>query len=233
MTTRRRFAGKRLSLTLAFGVLVAAAIGAACNGFFPPNTLETIAIQPPSLDLGVTATQQFTAWGTYQDGTRSQITSGLVWTSSDTVDAPITTAGIVTGVNVTSTAATITGAAQGLDGTATVSVIGDVTTMSVSPTIATVTVNATGVPFTFTGTPGPPTYITADNGGALTITATGTGGNPDFLCTVGTDAKGNPAEVCSATTGAGVGSPYTITMSYPTPSGGTATASATANISGT
>ncbi len=224
--------GRKLALTLAFTVLVAVAFGVSCKGFFTGNTLQSVAIQPSTLDFQVNATQQFSAWGTYLDGTRSQITSGVVWTS-DSPDVTITAGGLATAQIVTSSAATITGSAQGLNGTATVNVIGNVTSMAVDPTTGTVTVNATGTPFTFTGSPGPPTYITADNGGTLTITATGNGGTSDFTCTVGTDAKGNPAEVCSAITNASTGSPYTIQMSYPTPSGGTATATATANISGT
>ncbi len=40
--------GRKLSLTLAFGVLVIVAIGASCKGFFPDNTLSTVAIQPPT-----------------------------------------------------------------------------------------------------------------------------------------------------------------------------------------
>jgi hypothetical protein len=220
--------GRKLALTLAFTVLVAVAFGVSCKGFFTGNTLQSVAIQPSTLDFQVNATQQFSAWGTYQDNTRSQITSGVVWTS-DSPDVTITAGGLATAQIVTSAAATITGSAQGLNGTATVNVIGDVTSMSVSPTTATVTVNAPGVAFTFTGSPGPPTYITVGNGGTLTITPS----NSDFTCTVGTDAKGNPAEVCQAITNASTGSPYTITMSYPTPSGGTVTASAKANISGT
>lgn len=224
--------GRKLALTLAFTVLVALAFGVSCKGFFTGNTLQSVAIQPSTLNFQVNATQQFSAWGTYQDGTRSQITSGVVWSSSSP-DVTITSGGLATAQIVTSTAVTITGAAQGLNGTATVNVIGNVTSMTVSPSTATVTVGATGVPFTFTGSPGPPTYITADNGGTLTITASNSFSTSDFTCTVGTDAKGNPAEVCQATTGASGGSPYTIQMSYPTPAGGTATASATANISGT
>ncbi len=224
--------GRKLALTLAFTVLVAVAFGISCNGFFTENTLQSVAIQPSTLNFQVNDTQQFSAWGTYQDGTRSQITSGVVWTS-DSPDVTITAEGLATAQIVTASAATITGSAQGLNGTATVNVIGNVTSMSASPTTATVTVNAPGVPFTFTGSPGPPDYITVGNGGTLTITATGGGSTSDLTCTVGTDAKGNPAEVCSALTGASAGSPYTIQMSYPTPSGGTATASATANISGT
>ncbi len=225
--------GRKLALTLAFAVLVALAFGVSCQGFFQPNTLNSISIQPPSLNLDVNATQSFSAWGTYQDGSRSQITSGVVWTS-DSPSVTITAGGTATGVSVTTSSATITGSAQGLSGTATVTVIGDVTSMTVSPTTATIAENATATPFTFTGSPGPPTYITADNGGTLTITASGTIGTSDFMCTVGTDAHGNPAELCSATQGAFAGSPYTIQMSYPTPSGGIVTSPiATVTVTGT
>jgi len=216
MATRSGLAGKRLPLTLAFGALVAAAIGAACNGFFLPNTLETIAIQPPSVNLSVTATQGFSAWGTYQDGTRSQITSGLVWTSSDTVDAPITAAGIVTGVSVTSAAVTITGAAQGLSGTATVSVIGDVTAITGTESASTIAPSGSPVYFTFAGSPGPPDYITENDGGTLTITTA----DSYFTCTVANNPAGNPAQECSLTSG-GSATEYMLQMSYPTASGGT------------
>ncbi len=210
--------GRRLALTLAFTVLVALAFGVSCHGFFTANVLESIAIQPPSLDLGVDATQQFTAWGTYQDGTRSQITSGLVWTSSDTVDAPITAAGLVTGVNVTSAAATITGAAQGLSGTATVSVIGDVITITGTQSASSITASGSPVYFTFAGSPGPPDFITADNGGTLTITTA----DSYFSCTVANNPAGNPAEECLLSQG-GQAASYMLQMSYPSSSGGTVT----------
>ena len=57
--------GRRLALTLAFTVLVALATGISCRGFFQPNTLETVTLQPPSLDIGIGSTQQFTAFGTF------------------------------------------------------------------------------------------------------------------------------------------------------------------------
>jgi hypothetical protein len=222
--------GRKLSLTLAFGVLVIAAIGASCKGFFQGNTLQTVSIQPSSLDLQVTATQQFSAWGTYLDTTRSQITSGVVWTS-DSPDVTITPGGLATGLTVTSTAATITGSVQGLDGTATVNVIGDVTSMSVNPTSQSMT-EGSQYPFTFTGSPGPPAFITTSNGGTLTITASNTTTTTLLTCTVGTNTAGNPAELCTAQSGAVAGNPWSIAMSYPTPSGGTATATATATASG-
>src|ERR1039458_7569590 len=161
------FTGRKLALTLAFTVLVAVAFGVSCGKFFQPNALESIVIQPPSVNLDVTAAQVFSAWGTYQDGSRSQITSGVVWTSSDP-SVTIDSGGKATGVFVTTSSATITGSAQGLSGTATVTVIGDVTSMSVSPTSSNISAG-TNVTFTFAASPGPPDYVTTGNGGTLFV----------------------------------------------------------------
>jgi hypothetical protein len=221
------FVGRKLALTLAFTVLVALAFGVSCRGFFQPNVLETITIQPPSVNLEVSAVQQFSAYGTYEDGTRALISSGVVW-SSDSPAISITAGGSATGLTVTSSAATITGSAQGLSGTATASVIGDVTTITVSPTSATIAAEGS-VTFTFAATPGPPTFITDDNGGTLTT-------SPDdgiFTCTVGVDKNNNPAEVCSLTTITGASPSYTLFMQYPNTSGGTATSpTATVTVTG-
>lgn len=123
------FAGKRLPLTVAFTLLLLAAFGAGCNGFFTSPTLSSIAIQPPtpSVEVGQTATLQ--AWGTYSDNSRSQITSGVAWTS-DSPDAVCFVSGstcvssfsgggaTIAGVAPGGTA-TVTAAAQGLSATAT------------------------------------------------------------------------------------------------------------------
>ena len=209
--------GRKLPLTLAFTVLVVVAFGASCKGFFQGNTLQSIAIQPSSLNFQVNATQQFSAWGTYLDGTRSQITSGVVWSSSSP-DVTITAGGLATAQIVTSSAATITGAAQGLNGTATVNVIGNVTSITGTSSASSIKAGGTFVTFTFKGSPGPPNYITAGNGGTLTITRA----DSVFVCTVGTDAQSNPAESCSLNAG-GSAAQYQLQMSYPSASGGTVT----------
>ncbi len=224
------FSGKKLAIAAAFGVLLVAAFGAGCNGFFTGDTIQSIAVQPSTINLEVNAQQQFTAWGTDQNNNRSQITSGLVWSSSDP-SVSITSGGLATALTVSSAAVTITGSAQGLSGTGTVNVIGNVTSMTVSPTSQTMTVG-TAYYFTFTGSPGPPTYITTSNGGTLTVTPTGSASSTLLTCTVGTNTAGNPAESCIAQTGANAGNPWTILMTYPTPSGGTVQASAQANSGG-
>jgi hypothetical protein len=211
------FVGRKLWLTLGFTGLITLAFGVSCRGFFQPNVLESIVIQPPSVNLSVNAVQQFTAYGTYEDGTRSLISTGLVWTSSSPSIA-ITAGGSATGLSVTSAAATITGSAQGLSGTATATVIGDVTSISVSPTSATITPGGNSVTFTFAATPGPPTFINENNGGTLTITT-----QDSFLtCTGETNDANDPVEVCSLAQGTTATS-YQLQMSYPSTSGGTVT----------
>jgi len=132
MLSGRTFAGKKLPLTIAFAVLVAAAFGAGCKGFFQKNALSSIAIQPPSPQVQVGQSTTLQAWGTYQDNTRSQITSGVVWTSSDTTTVQINAnTGQITGEGSGGTA-TITAAAQGLSATATAtSFLGNVTGLTI------------------------------------------------------------------------------------------------------
>jgi hypothetical protein len=122
--------GRKLWLLLAFTVLIALAFGVSCTGFFPPNTLTAIAIQPPSpqIETGTQYAQTLQAWGTYEDGSRAQITSGVVWTSSDsTVLQIVQNTGLATGEGAGGSA-TVTASAQGLSGTASATVfLGSIT----------------------------------------------------------------------------------------------------------
>ena len=217
MATERVLAGKKLPLTIAFTVLLVAAFGAGCNGFFQSPTLSSIAIQPTAPAVDVDKTVSLQAWGTYSDNTRSQITSGVGWSSDTPEVATVDGTGGATLAGITPGTATITASAQGISGTATATVIGNVTSITVSPTSASLTINGTGQPFTFTASPGPPSYITADNGGTLNISPV----DNFFTCVIGVDANNNPAEVCSASQGA-VG-PYSLSISYPSPSGSSIT----------
>jgi hypothetical protein len=111
--------GRKLLLTLAFAALIALAAGISCSSFFPPNTLSSITIQPPSPQVEVGQSTTLQAWGTYSDNSRAQITSGLAWSSSDpTVIQIDPTSGKTTGEGSGGTA-TITASAEGLSATAT------------------------------------------------------------------------------------------------------------------
>jgi hypothetical protein len=115
--------GRKLALTLAFTALIALAFGVSCTGFFPPNSLTAVTIQPPSPQIEIGTPQSLQAWGTYANNTgTSQITSGVVWTSSDNTVLTINpTTGVATGVGQGGSA-TVTASAQGLSGTASVNV---------------------------------------------------------------------------------------------------------------
>jgi uncharacterized protein YjdB len=65
----------------------------------PAPTLSSIAITPQSPgSLAVGAALQFTATGTYSDGSTADLTSQVTWTSSDTSVATISEAGLATGI---------------------------------------------------------------------------------------------------------------------------------------
>jgi hypothetical protein len=229
MSTRRRFAGKRLPLTLAFGALVAAAMGAACNGFFPDNTLVSLAIQPPSPQVQVGQSTGLQAWGTYQDNSRSLLTSGVVWTSSgqdSTVDIN-PSSGQITGVGTGGTA-TITASSQGISATATAtSFLGNVSGL----TICTGTFNTGVCPaatWTIKGSAGGSNdyYAKATSSGTVvdvtvvaswSVSPTPTGGS--IVCSNSV----SPA-ICTLTPPVTQTGPYVITVTYP------GTTPATANI---
>ncbi|MFI5107226.1 MAG: N,N-dimethylformamidase beta subunit family domain-containing protein [Terriglobales bacterium] len=61
-------------------------------------TLVSIAVAPLDPTLQIAGTQQFTATGTYSDGTKADITSQVTWSSSNTGVATITSAGLATAV---------------------------------------------------------------------------------------------------------------------------------------
>jgi len=229
MSTRRRFTGKRLPLTLAFGVLVAAAIGAACNGFFQPNTLSSIAIQPPSPQVQVGQTYGLQAYGTYSDNSKSLLTSGVAWTSTgQDVSVNITSTGQISGVDSGGTA-TITASAQGVSATATATAyLGNVTGL----TVCTGTFNTGVCPastWTISGsTSGNQSYYAKATSASTTVdvtvvatwTVTPTPSTGSIVCS----NSGVSPETCVLTPPVAPTGPYVITVTYP------GTTPATANI---
>lgn len=103
MAIGRSFAGKRLPLTLAFGALVVAAIGVGCRGFFVKPTLTSLGITPASptiTDIAPNNTQQFSAVGTFNDG--SSGSTPVTWSSDspDTIASIGANSGLATAVGV-------------------------------------------------------------------------------------------------------------------------------------
>jgi hypothetical protein len=230
---------RKLALTFAFTVLVAVAAGVSCKGFFTPPTLSSLAIQPPSpqIEVGPTTTQTLQAWGTYSDNSRSQITSGVAWSSNPatTIEilAPCATqeCGSATVQGVASGTATITAAAQGISTTATATAyLGNVTsfevclgtTVPVSPCTTTWDANAqsqTTQDFVAQGTSNGTPYD-------LTTAATWTVAPTPAAGSIECDNTSSPA-VCTVDSGTTASPPnYVITVTY----GANPTLTATATI---
>jgi hypothetical protein len=229
MAIGRRFSGKRLAIVAAFAVLLVAAFGAGCNGFFQPNALESIAIQPPTPSVEVGQTTSLQAWGTYEDNSRSQITSGVSWSTSDpsTILVDTNTGLLSAPAGTTGGTATITAAAQGISATATATAfLGNLTDLQICTgnfntgtcPAATWTISATNG-----GSQG--YYATAVSSGTTldvttvatwTVTPTATTGS--VTCSNTTSPAICTVEPQTAPTGN-----YTITVTYPGVTAATAT----------
>jgi uncharacterized protein YjdB len=130
-------------------------------------TLSSIAITPASPSIAAGATQQFTATGTYSDGTTSNLTASVTWASSSTAAATINAAGLATAVAAGST--TITATDGAISGTTMLTVTAApppvITSIAVTPANASIAAGATQQ---FTAT------ATYNNGTTANITSTAT-----------------------------------------------------------
>jgi uncharacterized protein YjdB len=119
----------------------------------PAATLSSIAVTPASVSLIAGNTQQFTATGTYSDGSTVNLTSAVTWSSSTTAVATINAAGLATAASAGST--TITATDGSVSGTASLSVTAPppptLSTIAVTPASASIAAGSTQ-PFTATAT---------------------------------------------------------------------------------
>jgi len=97
-------AGTGLAHGLAAGTTqISATLGSAVSASIPLKvttaTLKSIAVTPATSSIGLNATQQFSAIGTYSDGTTQDISGNVLWSSSNTSAATINaSSGLATGV---------------------------------------------------------------------------------------------------------------------------------------
>lgn len=94
---------------------VLATFSAAATG--GSATLMSIAVTPASTSIVKGTTQQFTAKGTYSDGSTQNLTNTVAWSSSNTAVATINSTGLASGVGpgsntIQAASGTVTGAAQ-------------------------------------------------------------------------------------------------------------------------
>ena len=104
--------------------------------------LVSIDVTPTEAKIEVSATQQFTAISTYDDGSTRDLTPQVSWSSSDTTVVTLDTGGLATGG--TAGVTTITATLGGISGTATLTVTSaKLISIDVTPTEATIGVGAT------------------------------------------------------------------------------------------
>ena len=82
--------------------------------------LVFIGVTPANPSIGLSATQQFTATGTYSDGSTQNITSTVTWSSAATAVATINSAGLATAIWIGQT--TIEAASGAINGSTTLTV---------------------------------------------------------------------------------------------------------------
>jgi uncharacterized protein YjdB len=202
----------------AFAALATLALAVSCHGFFVNPTLTSIAISPTAPQVQQGKTVQLQAFGTYDDGTRNQIKTGVSWASSDPSIASVdTSTGILDGV-ATGTS-TITADAQGLSSTATATVFLVINSIAINPTTASV-LNGAAQPFTVSATANG-TTIDLTSSATLTAEQNGTSAS-SVQCTYD---SGTNQQICQTT--AGTTGVYQIVASY---SGSTLTATATLTV---
>lgn len=159
------------------------------GGTSAPPTLQSIAVTASPASVVVGATSQFTAVGTYSNGTTQTITTTVTWTSATTSVATIVSSGLATSVAAGTTV--ITATSGSISGTATLTV-----------TAATATVTSIAV------TPATPS-IAAGTTEQFTATATLTNGSTQVLTASTTPAvtwqSGNTAAATIASTGIATG----------------------------
>jgi hypothetical protein len=144
--------GRKVGL---IAVLSLFAIAIGCKGFFVNPTLSSLTIGPGDQTITVNpkTTLQMSATGTYDDGSTKDLTGKVLWSSSDTTCATISSGGLVSPVStVTGICTTTISGASGTVSAATTTV----TVTEGTPSSITLTITSNPSP-----TPGQQTVLQA------------------------------------------------------------------------
>ncbi len=152
-----RWPNRRLQAILAFVFVTARLLatsgcggGSASNGATDPPSLSSLAITPANPSIGAGQNQQFMAEGSFSDGTKQNLTSSVIWMSSNTNVATINASGMSTGATQGNSNI---GASSGSINSSTALTVGPPTVISITlaPSSAQLVLGAP-VQFTATGT---------------------------------------------------------------------------------
>ncbi len=111
-------------------------------------TLNAIAVTPVDWTVSVGKSVQFTATGTYSDGSQRAITALVTWTSSDTSAATVASTGAATGIAAGTS--TITAELGAVSGNTTLTVEKALVSISITPSNPSIP-NGTSLQLTATG----------------------------------------------------------------------------------
>jgi hypothetical protein len=107
-----------------FGLGVVLVLASACDCFVGRSgrTLQSLTLSPSAVTMLAGGTRQLAAIGTYSDGSETDLSTSVVWSSSDETVATVSEGGLVLGIGAGN--ATITAAKGGLFATAGATVSG-------------------------------------------------------------------------------------------------------------
>jgi uncharacterized protein YjdB len=193
-----------LTIAVAAGSTTIEATSGSINGStgltVTPPALVSIAVTPANPSIAAGQQQQFSATGTYTDGSHQNLTSSATWTSSAPSVATIGSGGLATGITAGST--TIKATSGSVNGTTalTVTVLGNFT-VSASPASLTVAQGSHGTSITTT-------TISGGFNNSISLSATG--------MPTGTTVSFNPTTITAPGSG---NSTMTVAVASSTPVG--------------
>jgi hypothetical protein len=213
----------KLQVIGAFGILLLVALWVGCNGFFVDPILVSIAVTPPTPTLVVGgASIQMTAFGTFDDGSKKNINSSVIWTMNPPGYATIDKGGLLVGTSPSPSTVTLQASQADVVGTTTFQVFSNITAITVTPSTQSVSASS-GTPFCLQ---------------AMATTGTGPQDISATATWAFTDPQGRTESPLTKTTGSctgqafSIGNPLTptpvpvilsVTASAPSTSGGTVT----------
>lgn len=215
---------QKLRLIGAFAVLGTLALAVGCRGFFQNPTLTAINIAPSTPEVELNNTLALSVFGTYNDGSTAQVTSGVSWSSSDEGVASFTTPTSNVLQGLTLGTSTITANAQAVTATAQATVfLGSITAITVNPKTGAISQSNPDTAATFTA-------MATSNGTQVDITDSATWTvSPSTTGIACSNAGSDTPETCTSVSGNSLtpGSTYSLIVSYP---GTTLTATATITV---
>ena len=176
----------------AFATLMLLALTASCRGFFPAEQLASITISPSSPNVPLGGTTQLTAYGTNTDSTSAGNITGTVSWSSSSGAVGVSSSGVLTGNDLSSSAATITAESQGISATASATVcVENGTNFKIDLSATTVSVGDSPTAFAYTdvsGISGPVDISSGVTWSTSNSSVTVTNGDPATIDTSGATA---------------------------------------------